>query len=220
VYTATLAEGVCHGPFHPNAAIDLECNLPVGDSDAEIVLFNQTNGNIVPMQLVVGWSPAPSEPACSGGAINPPVSVAQPTTLVLPGAPVCGSYQDICNALLQTNLKLDFLMRSVPPVNYLSRFQQGTVHSGLTGSGNITVSGIPALYVTLNTVPSLYGTEAGVPPTRWNTARISWSDPYGVLGQQWVGETAEILLPLTTTLIGYYFAPGVAATITELIAGK
>lgn len=159
----------------------------------------------------------------SGTGVTTPVApttVVQPPTLLLPGAATCASYQDVCNVLQQLNLKLDWLQQATPPVNYLRRVTPSTVHYPLTGQADIVVSGILGVLVTLNVVPSSYGSQSGRPPQRFDVGRVSWSDAYGLVGEQWIGSTTELLMPLTVTLVSYWFAPGVQATITELIAGK
>lgn len=206
-------------PAIPNPSAQFDLNT--SETKLEIAVYRTLGGAILDIPFTVSFQNIPgTESAC--GTTTPPSATTptQSTDLVVPGAPICSSYQDVCNAMYQVSQKISWLQSVVPPISYLTHVTPSTVHAGLTGSGDITVSGILGFTVTLNTVPTSLGTEPGIPPTRWGASRISWADPYGVIGQQWIGETTEIIVPGTTTLLGYYFAPGVTATITELVAGK
>jgi hypothetical protein len=91
----------------------------------------------------------------------------------------------------------------------------------LTGSGTLSVSGILGLLVTLTTVPSSLGFYPDSPRTTIGAGWVSWHSQGGWISQVPIQRTPQELLfdVLTVDQVGYFFPPGVVATITELTRG-
>jgi len=141
-------------------------------------------------------------------------------------APVCASYQDICNQLQITDYLLqgvsiqltEFSKRADPTI-----FLNGTAHAGLTGSGTLAVQDIVGLHVSVTSVPSTWGSTAETPrrlipsvgsiQSTFSGTQVSdnhqvhYEDEILMLASQWA------------TGIRYNFRPGVTATLTELLPG-
>lgn len=104
----------------------------------------------------------------------------------------------------------------------LHSYADGTAHTGLSGGGTVTLSEAAiAVRVNLTTDPASLGQAAGDPTFLYdrgfvvpivNSAPIR-NDVRLVYNPQ------MYLLPELTEQIGYYFHPGVVATVTELTAG-
>ena len=174
---------------------------------------------------------APLQPwVCPSGS-SPPIPFIPPAPpppipptgfTTTPACPTCGSYQDVCNYLCSIEKEIDGIARlllEMQPRIGATSLAESTVHSGLTGSGTLAVSGILGVKVSFSAPPG-YGITPGDPTTTWSAARVSTITAEGVETNTWIGSSPELLrTPYDTTHIGYYFGPGVTGTITELVQG-
>lgn len=105
----------------------------------------------------------------------------------------------------------------IPP----NSFAEGTAHSGLTGNGSITFSGVPiALKVTLTTIPPALGFEVGSPSFYFDVGYLSFSTSEGSYSQERLTLEQQVLqVPLLAGSVGYTLKNGVIATVTELLPG-
>lgn len=105
----------------------------------------------------------------------------------------------------------------IPP----NSFAEATVHSGLSGAGSITFTGVPiALKVTLTTIPGIVGVEIGDPNFYFDVGYLSFGTSEGNYAQQRLSLQQELVsVPLLSGSVGYTLNNGVIATITELVAG-
>ena len=97
----------------------------------------------------------------------------------------------------------------------------GAAHSGLSGLGTLTIPSCIGIQVDLTTVPGWIGEEAGSPPEIFESGWFSWGTPDGFIGREFISHDPQLSFPPKAeqyTRIGYSFAPGVVATITELYA--
>jgi len=104
--------------------------------------------------------------------------------------------------------------QSVPFANV-----DGAAHTGLSGSGELSVQGLIGCRVTLTTTPGGVGVESGDPLTTWNAGWINWGDANGFLKREFISTSPFQTFPSLAgqyTRIGYSLAPGVIATITEI----
>lgn len=153
---------------------------------------------------------------------DPPALVqpTQPTDLVLPTAPTCASYQDICDVLQQIIYKLDFLQRTQPYVVSTTSVAEGTAHAGLSGIGTISVSAPIGIRVQLTTLPSWVGEESASPTYLFDVGFITYHTSEGWIGgDRPASSDTRFTVPAGTYEIGYTFRNGIVATITELTRG-
>jgi hypothetical protein len=101
----------------------------------------------------------------------------------------------------------------------LATYKKSTVHSGLTSSGTIGSAGLIGIEVDITAAPATK-TQPGNPPYIWDMGWLSLLTGDGMIDEKRLTRTHQLWLPqlggLATTW-GYYFNPGVTATITELI---
>ena len=120
------------------------------------------------------------------------------------------------NAILaQVNL----ILASLPTP--LTSYADGPAHSGLSGSGVVTLSaGTIAFRVNLSTIPPQYGATMGAPNYYFS---LGWVTPAALsepFQQQRVAIDGQVFpLPATATEIYYTLNSGVVISITELVSG-
>lgn len=103
----------------------------------------------------------------------------------------------------------------------LRSYADSTVHAGLSGNGTLTLGATTlAVRVTLTTVPSSLGREAEAFTFYFDAG---WITPVAVMTPMtsWrVSYSPQLFpLPALTDQVGYSFAHGVVASITELVRG-
>jgi hypothetical protein len=139
--------------------------------------------------------------------------------------PTCSTNQDVCNQLYNTNLLLQGI--SVQLTQFKTREQPsfwktGTIHTGLTGSGVITVSDILGLNVLLTTVPSGWGATAETPRRLIPAAGSIQAGFASQYTDNWQVHYENEVLMLESTWalqVRYNFKPGITATLVELVPG-
>lgn len=105
----------------------------------------------------------------------------------------------------------------IPP----SSFAEGTAHSGLTGVGSITFSGVPiALKVTLTTIPAWVGSDVSSPTFYFDVGFLSFGTSEGNYAQTRLELQDQVVtVPVLAGSVGYTLRNGVVATVTELLPG-
>jgi len=169
---------------------------------------------------------------CSGGPpfpdtypVTPPPDADLPTDSPEPPSPVtCSTDQDICDALQTISRKIDVVKLQVDLIQRQHvpfQYQLGTVHSGLTGTGEFSVSAILGLVVSVTDVPSTWG-KTGDTPSRYipALAALQEGDDQGFENWKLVHYLEETFFEAhaTSTLIRYNVKPNVEITVTELLA--
>jgi hypothetical protein len=179
-----------------------------------------------------GWLPhtpftTSPDPIFCPPAGTPPIPVVDPAPPDLPVAPPwsCTTIGDVCARLFQMNIKLDWIIRKLdlmPQLNLPLGYVVGTVHSGLTGTGNIVVSGIRGLHVSVTTIPATWGRMAATPPRYIPAlATIQVGTSSDLQEATWIHYAEQLIYPVDSaqTEVRYNFRPGVTATVTELVSG-
>jgi hypothetical protein len=143
----------------------------------------------------------------------------------LGSAPVCASYQDICNQLQIT----DYLLQGVSAQlslfkarNQPSAWRTGVIRTGLTGTGVFTVLDILGLNVILTTVPATWGSTSETPRRLIPSAGSVQAGFASEYTDNWqLHYENEILMLRSTwaTQVRYNIRPGITATIVELQPG-
>lgn len=108
------------------------------------------------------------------------------------------------------------IQRQQVPFSYVD----GTVHSGLTGSGHVDVQGLIGARLLLTDFGSNTGSIDGDPDTFSNAGWINWSNPDGAMRREFITCSPMVTLPPLAgqfTQIGYTLEPGVELQITELV---
>ncbi len=107
------------------------------------------------------------------------------------------------------------IQRQNAPFAYIS----GTAHTGLTGTGTLSVSGILGLLVNAS-VPSSTSELAGTPDIRLPIGRVNFGTSDGYRDRDQLVTDSQVIFPSTAgiyTIVGYSLEPGVTATLTELV---
>lgn len=130
----------------------------------------------------------------------------------------CCPPDPILHATLLQILQLATLMqRNLAPFAYVA----GASHAGLTGNGALTIPSCLGVRVTLTTIPTWVGVEAGDPTEYFEAGWLSWGDSTGFAAREFLSHNPQLSFPAEAaryTRIGYTLAPGVVATIQELYA--
>lgn len=165
--------------------------------------------------------------AAGGMSVYSPPTYTPPTdgTPSSGAAPVCTSYQDICNQLQIT----DYLLQGVAiqlnqfkTRNQPSFWRTGTIHAGLAGTGVLTVSDILGLNVLLTTVPLGWGQTTETPRRLIPSTGSLQSGFASEYSDNWqVHYDNQIIMLQATwgTQVRYNFKPGIVATLVELLPG-
>jgi hypothetical protein len=223
VSTALLAiEGTIPLSVHcnllPSGGVPLDLSNPSTLAPANLLAwFQEAAWNFFcKCTAAPGGSPAPIKPI-------PPNVIADPGATVLPPKLVCDN-SDICSYLnhleqlvaqlaqqvsyLRTDLRL--IERQTVPFGYVA----GTLYSGLTGAGTISVSGILALAVELTTIPANVSELFAAPDVFFNVGWVTTGTDDGWRVSTAIGHNPHwIDAQFDDTQIGYSFSPGVVANI-------
>jgi hypothetical protein len=95
----------------------------------------------------------------------------------------------------------------------------GASHTGLTGAGQLSVTGLIGVAVDLTTTPGRVGLVAGDPDTVFDVGWINVGTADGWGPRHFITSDPFVLSPVSgdVTLIGYSLPADVVATITELV---
>jgi hypothetical protein len=137
----------------------------------------------------------------------------------IPGAqqqPCCPpdvSTQAYLDLILQ---QVNLIQRQAVPFAYIA----STAHTGLSGAGQINVSGLLGVKIHLTTIPSSYGRQGTFPTEYFDLGWVSFGTADGFPSGVRLSRADQLLLPARCsayTELDYDLAPGVVATITELV---
>ncbi len=129
-------------------------------------------------------------------------------------SPCCPPDPILHATLLQMNQTLQLLQRQLAPFAYVS----GPVHSGLSGTGTVAVSGILGVLLNIS-IPSRAGLIAGTPQTSYDVGWINFGTADGYELKRPLRSDSQLVFPEvagTWTIVGYTLLQGVTMTITEL----
>lgn len=137
---------------------------------------------------------------------------ATPGGSVAPCCPPDPTQTGLLNLILQA---VTLIQRQAAAFAYVP----GAAHSGLSGNGTITVSGLIGLKIDLTTTPSRLGTVLGDPIALWDAGWVNLGTTDGFGPRQFITSDPTIILPVSgaVTVIGYSIPSDCTVTITELI---
>ncbi len=134
-----------------------------------------------------------------------------------PGPTPCCPPDPLLSAQIDQILKtVTLIQRQAVPFAYIG----GTVHSGLTGSGVLAVSGLIGAKITITTDPTNLGVEGSSPAILFDRGFITWGTADGYPQSERLERTNQLSLPARAsafTDLAYDLHPGVTVTITELL---
>lgn len=136
-----------------------------------------------------------------------------------PLTPCCPPDPSLLNMVQRLIALSESILTSLPtPIN---SYAEATVHSSLTGNGSFTLADAAiAVKVTLTTIPGYIGEAAGSPNIFFDAGFVSTITVEAPQTTQRILYADQLIgLPILTEQIGYSLAPGVVATITELVRG-
>jgi len=154
--------------------------------------------------------------------VAPPGVAPRPGPILCDGEDVCATLNAIGRQLLALQLQqtlirndVQLIQRQGVPFGYLA----ATAHAGLTGEGQITVEHLIGVSVEYTTIPSYLGVQLGVPDELLFLGRLNLGSDRGWERRIVLANSPSLVFPISAaiTKIGYTFAPGIVATITELV---
>lgn len=103
----------------------------------------------------------------------------------------------------------------------INSFAEGTVTSGLTGNGTLSISGASiSIKVDLTSLPPGIGQDVGSPTFYFDVGYITFTTVEGNYSSQRITFATQVFsVPLLANTVSYTFLSGVVATITELTRG-
>lgn len=135
-----------------------------------------------------------------------------------PGSPraECCPPDPIAAGLLTQILQaVTLIQRQAVPFSYVP----STVHSGLSGSGTLTISGLLGAKVDITTLPSQLGQSGTLPVEIFEAGFVTFGTPDGYPTSYRLEHDPQLMLPARCsayTTLAYDLHPGVVVTITEL----
>lgn len=98
-------------------------------------------------------------------------------------------------------------------------YQNGAVHSGVSGSGEISVSQLLGAKFSPSSIPPDAGQVAGDPDELWLDSWYTWGNADGWREREFLRHSPQISLPANCQLytkLGYSFRPGLTVDVQEL----
>jgi hypothetical protein len=135
---------------------------------------------------------------------------------------VC-SNADICTYLTRITQLIVSINLQINQNTYLSassRYALGTSHTGLSGNGELAVSGILGAFVSFTTLPNRIGYLVGDPNVLYDVGFVTFGSPDGWYPPQNIDHNPWLTLPQhmsNVTKIGYSIPADVVLTLTELV---
>lgn len=123
----------------------------------------------------------------------------------------------LMSALLETRTQVNLIQRQSVPFAYV----YGDNHAGLTGDGELAVSGLLGVSVDCVTLPTSVGATSGTPEHLFDVGFVTLGTADGWLQSRRIDAdgTLELARPGVgaITRVGYTLAPGVEVAIRELV---
>jgi hypothetical protein len=131
----------------------------------------------------------------------------------VPCCPPDVTAQEYLDAILRM---VTLIQRQAVPFAYVS----GAAHTGLSGSGTINISGLLGVAATVTTLPASYGRRGTAPTEVFDLGFLTFGTPDGYPQSYRLDKADFVALPSRCgayTTLSYDLAPGVVATLTELV---
>jgi len=121
----------------------------------------------------------------------------------------------IAQELAYARRDVQLIQRQHVPFAYVA----GTLHTGLSGAGTITVSTILGLSIQTTTMPPYLSSDMAPVQSWFKLGEVSWGTPDGWMARRIVTHNPHLYLDIDgdITEVGYLFEPGVVANILELV---
>lgn len=123
----------------------------------------------------------------------------------------------LTSAIAAMRDQVDLIQRQAVPF----AFVEGTEHTALFDTGELDVSGLIGAIIEITaSTPGTIGTELGDPTQLWGLGWINWGNDVAFAPRRRLTSSTTIDLPRSAgvyTKLAYSLAPGVIATITELV---
>lgn len=153
---------------------------------------------------------------CNGATPDDPFDY-NPCVACPPDPFLTAMLSNLMARLEAVQLQVDLIQRQAVPFAYV----EGDVHAGLTGAGQLAVSGlIGAMIEITDTLEPTIGESSGVPDYLWGAGWFNWGSADGYLPRTLLTSVTTLSLPASAgayTLFAYSLAPGVEITVTELV---
>ena len=196
-YSVTLAPGSVHSGVTTGSE---SFGLPPTPWNQAPRRLQVNNDDTTPHTFTVKWTiwcnpPAPATPCC-------------------PPDPALQTYLDRILGIVQQILA-DQGASTTPG------YKLGTQHTGLSGSGSLTVNDIVGVQVAITAKPPTRVIE-GNPPYIYDMGWMSILTVDGMIEEKRISRDSQIWLPVSgrlATTVGYFLNSGVTANITELVPG-
>jgi hypothetical protein len=136
-----------------------------------------------------------------------PTSVATPCC---PPDPIATGY------LAQILDLVTLIQRQAVPFGYVA----GATHTGLSGAGALSISGLLGVKVAVTTLPTSYGVQGTSPPEHFDLGFITFGVTDGFPQAYRLQRNPQVIFPCSASVytdLDYDLAPGVVVTITELV---
>jgi hypothetical protein len=172
-------------------------------------------------QCVAG-SPAPVEPPLLPQPQPPGVPDGPLTSFTCDDTTLCRQLEELSLAITALSQRVastlglvTLIQRQDVPFGYLA----GTVHSALSGVGDFAVQEIIGLACTFDVLPAIYVPTAGDPDTYHQLGKLTLGTVHGWERSFQPTHSPYLILPISgaVTKVGYVFAGGIVATLTELV---
>lgn len=142
--------------------------------------------------------------SCGGAAANTPAS------------PCCPPDPSIAGMLKQIWDQVNLIQRQAVPFAYLA----STAHAGLTGHGNLEISGLVGVAVTVTVNPGNLGQADGTPNVYFDMGFLTFGSEDGYDQSVRLNRLSQVVFPARCSVftdLGYTLHDGVTVTITELV---
>jgi len=159
--------------------------------------------------------PAPTQPPKP--PVPPRVGPGPQPVQPCDNADICTTLRNITNILTTINL-------SITNNNYVQTepaYTWGALYAGISGNGEIAVSGILGVFVSFSTLPNRVGGSVGDPNTIWDAGFIDYGSDDGWYPRQRITSNPWLSLPLHMTNIsrvGYSIPADCVVAIHLLVA--
>ena len=125
--------------------------------------------------------------------------------------------------VMQTLTQIHGLLQAVYALlgSSVHSYVDGTIHSGLTDHGTVTVDPLAiAIKVNITTLPTYIGQAVGAPPYLFDAGFITPANTKGPTSPERLQFSTQVfVLPILPAAVDFTLAPGVVIDITELKAG-
>lgn len=134
----------------------------------------------------------------------------------VPGNACCPPDTNLQGLVRQLAIAVELIQRQAAPFGYVP----GAVHAGLSNNGSLSIADLLGVKIEVTTLPDSYGRQSGDPIEFFGLGFLSWGTADGYRTSSRLEHEFQVIFPPLAgvyTTLGYTLAPGVVATVTELI---